>query len=39
MRLEDCGFTDEEVLRIKMMAKIFNCQRMFIVDRPNDSMV
>lgn len=36
MRLEEFGFTDEEVKKIKMIAKIFKCQRMILIDKkPN----
>lgn len=34
MRLEECGFTEEEVEKIRLIAKIFGCQKMVVYDRP-----
>lgn len=30
MKLEDCGFTQEEILKIRFIANLFNCQKMTI---------
>lgn len=32
LKLEDCGFTDEEIIKIRLIAKIFKCQKMTIED-------
>lgn len=32
MRLEECGFSDEEIERIRLIARIFRAQRMTVED-------
>lgn len=32
MRLEDCGFTEQEIERIRLLALIFNCQKITVED-------
>lgn len=30
MKLSECEFTEEEIIKIRYLAKLFNCKRMFI---------
>lgn len=37
MNITDCGFTDEEIEKIRYLAKLFNCQKMTIEDINNNT--
>lgn len=36
LRIEDCGFTDEIIAKIKLLAKLFRAKKVILIDnKPN----